>query len=242
MGWNFSLKDANIVAYLTSTKDKYPPRIRTNQLEWFLSGMQRAAERHDKRVFISSFPEWTNQIGAEASRAEELLRIKARHWSEGIKTEKSDLGDDLGATGQLTADIRETFLKEKREFLPSTMLIEVLNGLKQLFSDYYFFGLAIGRLENEFRAFTDHIAYHSAGQALFLMPDEMHEGQDINFLDPFPAITSLAEQAAKTPGCSFWSRSENFAFAPLRKADELYYALLKASYEKTLSSELVLIE
>ena len=62
MGWSFQLRDANIVAYLTTSEAK-PPQVSYRRLLSFLKGLEH--EWH--QAFISSDESWPAKMGRKAS-------------------------------------------------------------------------------------------------------------------------------------------------------------------------------
>src|SRR5438045_7223307 len=82
MGWSFQLKDANIVAYLTTSEAK-PPDVTYRHLSRFLTGLEKEWDQ----AFISSDESWPAKIGRKASAIsgqipESLVRSQERIYPD----------------------------------------------------------------------------------------------------------------------------------------------------------------
>lgn len=81
MGWQFELRDANIVAYLTRSISEEPPRTKGEDLVRFLGALG-----HNPQSLISSDPVWIERISASAGESSRRLdrSLRGKSWSEFI--------------------------------------------------------------------------------------------------------------------------------------------------------------
>ena len=77
MGFFFSIKDANVVAYLTDPGRPRPPRLTGFQLSNFVGAI---AHGGDQRVFVSSDPVAAEEVRGEAARTLAELQRAGKSW------------------------------------------------------------------------------------------------------------------------------------------------------------------
>jgi Calcineurin-like phosphoesterase len=201
MGFHFSLKNANIVAYLTDQKAREAPRIKSYQLYEFLAGLNEArrypGDNDHPRGFISSRNAWAEQFDMAALEA--FQKIERLPW-------------------------RET------EFMDSKTAEQLLAHMRRLLSDYSLFGLTVRGDSNDeaLDSFAHHAAFSSDHHALFLITHPERTDQVFDWLDPFPALGPLAEDSGERPGMLFWTPDGTSVYAPLRTAQLIYAKLLLA--------------
>ena len=188
MGWTFELKNANIVAYLTSTI-RQTPRIQIDHLNRFLFGVSNL-QYGENRSFISSDPNWGNRISEEARKAINELydlrddRERLTDFEEKLRTDLPVALNEIIASAEedeygvqyndvpLERLLEEAVNHERRVLQPPE-LDSVLLGLRYLFRDYKFFVLAVGQSFGELVDFARHIAIDSGGNALILIPEDV---------------------------------------------------------------------
>lgn len=241
MGWKFKLENANIVTYLTSFVQE-TPRIKVSQIQEFLRGIIEAAEREDEETFISSYSHrWTEQIAYQAriaqfeldsvlnnSLREKNFQNKLELYSDKLLDENKIINEEIS----INTLLRE-LLEREQEYLQPYELERVLLQLKYIFGFFSFYGLAVGK-SDELKSFARHMALESRSAALILIPDDMNDIQEVNFLDPFPALALLGEEEANFPGILFWTRSGATTFASLKegKANSLFKSLMQVRNER----------
>jgi hypothetical protein len=205
MGFFFSLKDANIVAYLTDRRCLRPPRLLRHHLWMFLGAMHDAGqgrqfhEGQPRRGFVSSGIEWIQRVDAASEQAFKQLNALPYNGNG--------------------------------EILDDRFVGDTLAELRRCLSQYDLFGLTIRgdfAKNEELNAFALHAAYSSGHRALFLITDVDRADQPIEFLDPFPALRALGDDLGKRPGMLFWTADGLSVYAPLSEAQLLYGDLLPA--------------
>lgn len=262
MGWKFRLENANIVAYLTSVV-RQTPRIQIDHLKNFLKGLNEAANNNNENVFICSNPDWMGQIAQEAEKARNELNDlwvdnkRLVNFEEKLRMDLKNALDEIIASGSdeeyykqyrnillneqyrniLLNEVLDEAISQVGQILQPFELERVLLGLRDLFRDYNFFALAVGSSFGELVDFASFIARDAGGNALILIPDDVDSIEQVNFLDPFPALDLLSEQENKFPGMLFWSRNGTAAFASLRnnEARFLYQRLQTARYQRNVN-------
>jgi predicted phosphodiesterase len=112
------------------------------------------------------------------------------------------------------------------EVLDDETVMRCLAPLRPLLSGYKLYALTVGDYKNDEKlaAFVDHAGYSSGSHAIFLSPN-LPFSNELDLLDPFPAMSLIAEQPETWPGILFWSRSGEACFAGLKDAYELYERL-----------------
>jgi len=169
----------------------------------FLHGIVESIEITQEPMFISNDRNWLSEIANQAYKALEKCNLLI-----GIDEVRS------GYFGK-TDNIENNFLNQDNEFLSSDLVIVILSELKPLFSDFEFFALMIENSNNEvdwinksnkeLKELAETYAVESKEKGLILLPTKFDiEDSQLSFLDPFPAVAILAEQAVSFPGILFW--------------------------------------
>jgi hypothetical protein len=116
------------------------------------------------------------------------------------------------------------------EMLPPAVAAKLLNGLRHVFGRYQLYGLAVGTSAHAqpLTAFTQHAAYASRHDGLFLIPDFPWSEEGLTFFDPSPIVRSMASRTDLWPGMLFWLRTGEAAFAALADATDLFPQLLRS--------------
>jgi hypothetical protein len=117
-----------------------------------------------------------------------------------------------------------------KDFLDQDETTRVLAPLRNEFSQYDLFGLAVGTYEfNEpLTSFCKHCAYSSGHRGLFLIPDLPYPNETLEIFDPLPVARTIATRPDLWPGVLFWTKSGVSAFAPLHEAYDLYQHILNS--------------
>lgn len=115
------------------------------------------------------------------------------------------------------------------EILDLNFIKDTLSCLKEIFDDFYIYGMPIGTRDNaeELDHFINHAAYSSKYYALFLIPDYPSNSQSLKVLDPFPEIKQVLNNPEDWPGVIFWTKNGRSVFLPLKKAFRFYQDLLE---------------
>lgn len=198
MGWRFDLKDANIVAYLTSQTTRQAPRITRRQLGSFLRELNDALAMPDMRVFLSSDGEWSKELSETVNDAYAKFRSVEKMRTEDGK----DLSDlDL---------VEQALIYQFREYVRPDDFPEILSSLRAQFNRFDLYGLPIDPSRGKITELAEQYALKSRERGLFLIPsDPPFAGDDstvkIDFLDPFPAVAALAEADISEPGILLWT-------------------------------------
>lgn len=201
MNWKFSLKDLNLVSYLTTAERDYTPRFEKEHIHEFLNGVIESLEG-DTSGFISSQIEWKGGLREAAEIGLEKYRVLTNIPSAEINN--ADFRE-VGA-------IRTISLLQQERFFSPESLRAIMSEMKLLFRNYKLFMLLIG----DFWPFqTDqfnNLVNNTHPEALVLEPvvsndgDEKYGTRRIGFLDPLPAPALLAQEAVGFPGMLFWFR------------------------------------
>lgn len=206
MGWRFSLKDANIVAYLTSRPSEYEtvPRIKYPQLWHFLHGLDHSLRYPEQRTFISYNDDWAPVIAKVLQQAIEKF---------GPYRESSpDIGNDHEKD-----TILEALTSQKAQFATDEELHSALSGLREQFNCFDIYGIPLDRENGAITQIAESFAIETRERGLFLIPtdpasDHYERIEHLDFLDPFPAVETLAESDISEPGILFWTRSGRAAY------------------------------
>ena len=164
MGYFFSIRDANIVAYLTCRGNggKQVPRIASHELFNFLGSLydEHISATPPEKTLISSDSGWiasVKQAAAEASRYLTNAKVSDDGFFEELIVERASV------------------------------------DLRRLLSDYNLFALIAGspHTDPELDAFVRYAAFSSGHRAaLFLVP-LLGAESGLGFLDPFPSSRCL---------------------------------------------------
>ncbi|MFS2175350.1 metallophosphoesterase [Rhizobium pisi] len=108
-----------------------------------------------------------------------------------------------------------------------------LDPLRTYFTGYDFYALVLpankdGPDESALRFFRE-AGFSSGANGLVLLPSQRDEGGLAQFVDPFPALRTLADQPVAPPGVLFWTRLGSACVLPLQDAFHfLRHELLEA--------------
>jgi predicted phosphodiesterase len=165
------------------------------------------------------FSELSTFLGSTAhpDRSRAYLMSSDPDWIEAVQRTAAASLDCVSASG-----------KGYDEVLDDETVMRCLAPLRPLLSGYKLYALTVGDYKNdkELAAFVDHAGISSGGHAIFLSPD-LPFSNTLDLLDPFPAMSLIAEQPEHWPGILFWSRTGVACFAGLKDAYELYERLRK---------------
>ncbi len=203
MGWRFSLKYSNIIAYILSTSDSPIPRITDKDLWEFLGSLSIGDD-----LLISADTRWIREIKTIASKAQEKLG-----YMSGIEFLEKEKIEDV--------------LLNLRYKLGRYRLIGLAVGLhkdKQKLDTFFQYAAISSDLRIQKKEPIDPFCHN---HFLFLMPELPCSTDSIcEILDPFPSVAKLAEDPASWPGILFWSNTGKSAFVPLEEAPKLYEDLI----------------
>lgn len=218
MGWRFSIKDINIVGYLTSNRSKSrpEPRIKFSHLKSFLLDVREARENDHLRVFISSRPGWPNEIAAMGKNSlERLFQIESA-VSRRSSEQAVDWGDD--------------FKQPQTDYLVKDELEFVLSELRKEFSSFDIYGLLIDREQGEMTKVAYDFAMATRERGLILIPNDLTDKRGVktlDFFDPLPSVSTLAESDISRPGILFWMRNDRAAYQTDLRKLSFYLGTLK---------------
>lgn len=127
--------------------------------------------------------------------------------------------------------LQETPPTEERPVVPPPTLARLLEGLRNEFSVYPLYALAVGsgrELQDVARELASAQMY---GQLLVLIPEEAVSDGNFEVLDPLPTFSRALHAAPDWPGFVFWTQTGISAFAKLSEANELAHRLVDARHE-----------
>lgn len=114
--------------------------------------------------------------------------------------------------------------------VPPSTLGRVLEGLREEFSSFPLYALAVGSgpaLQNAARGLA---SAEMRGQLLVLIPESNISERNFEVLDPLPAFSKALHAAPDWPGFVFWTQTGASAFVKLRDLSELLFELQDALY------------
>lgn len=115
--------------------------------------------------------------------------------------------------------------------VPPPTLARLLEGLRNEFSVYPLYALAVGA-GGEIQEVAQELArLPMHGQLLVLIPEEGVSERNFEVLDPLPTFSTALHSAPDWPGFVFWTQTDVSAFAKLSEANKLAHRLLDAQYE-----------
>jgi len=199
MGFFFSIQHANIVAYLTDSRQVTPPRMTVHDLWTFLGAAGEGRRFFANRGFVSSDHVAEGEVALESQRA-------------------FDAVDQLLRTTQRETWMEDAFVIRTLSGLKQRLTAYDLFGLTVR---------GDGR-DEELTAFALNAAYSSGARALILITACESPKTPLEFLDPFPALAPLVEDLGQRPGMLFWDLKGNSLYAPLNDAHTVFGQLLQA--------------
>jgi len=135
------------------------------------------------------------------------------------------------AAAQAASNLRETSDLVAGETLSGLFVERTLGELRQGFSSYTIFALAVGVGEQLREAARELARVPLYGQLLVLVPDQDVSDRNFEVLDPVPAFSFALHAASDWPGFVFWTRTGASAFARPQNARELLGELERGMYE-----------
>jgi calcineurin-like phosphoesterase family protein len=127
--------------------------------------------------------------------------------------------------------LRESQSAEERPVVPPPLLGQLLEGLRNEFSAYPLYALAVGSGEGVREKARELARAPMHGQLLVLIPENELTERNFEVLDPVPAFSTALHAAPDWPGFVFWTQTGASAFAKGYEADELVRRLGDAQYE-----------
>jgi 3',5'-cyclic AMP phosphodiesterase CpdA len=209
MGWQFSLDDANTLAWMTWA-GRRAPWIRWKDDDHAFLGANRQSA-HDLIIRLGNPDNDITQALTSTDRIwpEEIRRICEPYYYRSI----ADLGID-------DSSLLDTLWMLRHEVLA------------------YFEYFAIGTADTEeqyaqVNAFLRQGAIESGRRGLFLIPDRLYPQSSLNLLEPFWAFSKLANVAIASPSILYWSRNGASHRCSLESARELLSVLARESSSET---------
>ncbi|MCW5961025.1 MAG: metallophosphoesterase [Pyrinomonadaceae bacterium] len=217
MGWRFTLKDANIVAYLTSDDKGAEPRISHRHLVRFLDGLNESLS-NKLPVFLSDNSEWITQISKETKLASKKVR----------SFEPPSIALDVNELDKNS--LQYAFAIQQTRSMPGWSLGQILYGLRELFCNFELYALPFDPNYGKITEIAEKFAIESEEKALILLPidfqreaSDQNDTKQISFLDPFPAVSTLANSDLSEPGMLLWTNSGAAHY--ITDLDHIYQAL-----------------
>lgn len=127
--------------------------------------------------------------------------------------------------------LRESPTAPENPVIPPPTFGRLLEGLRNEFSVYPLYALAVGAGEEVQRVARVLASAPMHGQLLVLIPENGVSERNLEVLDPLPAFSKALHAAPDWPGFVFWTQTGTSAFAKLSEANELLHRLRDAQYE-----------
>jgi hypothetical protein len=127
--------------------------------------------------------------------------------------------------------LRESPSTQENPVVPPPTLGRLLEGLRDEFSIYSLYALAVGAGEDVQRVARELASAPMYGQLLVLIPENGVSERNLEVLDPLPAFSKALHAAPDWPGFVFWTQTGSSAFAKLSEASELLHKLRDAPGE-----------
>ncbi|BBP70573.1 hypothetical protein PHLH6_25770 [Pseudomonas sp. Seg1] len=118
----------------------------------------------------------------------------------------------------------------EQTIVPPSTLGRVLEGLREEFSSFPLYALAVGSGPALKIAARELASEQMRGQLLVLIPESNISERNFEVLDPLPAFSKALHAAPDWPGFLFWTQSGASAFVKLEDLDEILHALRDARY------------
>jgi hypothetical protein len=131
---------------------------------------------------------------------------------------------------EASSRLRERPSNQESAVVPPPTLGRLLDGLRNEFSAYPLYALAVGTGDNLRKMALEFARAPMHGQLLVLIPENEVTERNFEVLDPVPAFSTALHAAPDWPGFVFWTQTGTSAFAKINEASELLSLLRDAQF------------
>ena len=199
MGYQFESRFANFIGYLSGEVILAPRASERFVWEFFQSLSDSYSLR--ERIVTNGENKYGGQDGFPFREAPSRL-ISSDGWADKLASLSAELSNKIERYG------------EEDQLLTSEQVGFLLNPLKPFFRGYGLYGMFFSQFDSwgnasRLDSLFEQMAIETGGAGLMFKP--VNYSNYLDFIDPFPMVTALADYPAKFPAVVFWSGLEAIA-------------------------------